>query len=217
MRAVQRQCSSSTGIVLELELMVLTFVRSLREGNFHLYVETLQNLLPWFFALDQTHYARWLPVHVRDMLHLKSLHPEIHDEFTAGHFTVSKTGRKFSSISIDQAHEQLNALIKGDGGAIGLTDNDSALTRWTTAGPEVVRILQEFEGSVISATDDCQHHEQQHSFQRHFQADVDRFVHTLRDESPFSCLKDREIMVILLQTALLRKVFQQRQRQVIIR
>jgi len=130
------------------------------------------------------------------MLNLKSLHPEIHDEFTAGHFTVSKTGRKFSSISIDQAHEQLNALIKGDGGAIGLTDNDSALTRWTTAGPEVVRILQEFEGSVISATDDCQQHEQQHSFQRRFQADVDCLVHTLRDESPFGCLKDREIRVL---------------------
>jgi len=87
-------------------------------------------------------------------------------------------------------------LIKGDGGAIGLTENDSALTRWTTAGPEVVRILQVFEGSVISATDDCQHHEQQRSFQRCFQADVDCLVHTLRDESPFACLKDREIMVL---------------------
>lgn len=35
----------------------------------------------------------------------------------------------FSSITIDQAHEQMNACIKGDCGAMGLPDNPSALLR----------------------------------------------------------------------------------------
>jgi len=36
---------------------------------------------------------------------------------------VQKTNRPFSAIPVDQAHEQNNPAIKGDGGAVGLTDN----------------------------------------------------------------------------------------------
>ena len=53
--------------VVELELLMLQFIRSLREGNFYLYLDSLNQLAPWFFALDRVHYARWLPVHIRDM------------------------------------------------------------------------------------------------------------------------------------------------------
>ena len=62
-------------MVLDLELLVLSFVRSIRTGDFELYTDTLQTLAPWFFALDHAHYARWLPVHLRDMLSLQEQHP----------------------------------------------------------------------------------------------------------------------------------------------
>ena len=62
-----------------------------------------------------THYARWIPVHLRDMAALLMKHPGVAREFRAGNFTVQKTKNVFSSIPIDQAHEQNNALIKGDG------------------------------------------------------------------------------------------------------
>ena len=57
------QCWS---LVLELELMIFTIVRSLRESKFNLYIEVLKQITPWFFALDKTTYARWIPVHIRD-------------------------------------------------------------------------------------------------------------------------------------------------------
>ena len=63
--------------VLDLELLVLSFVRSIRTGDFELYTDTLQTLAPWFFAPDHAHYARWLPVHLRDMLSLQEQHPQI--------------------------------------------------------------------------------------------------------------------------------------------
>lgn len=53
--------------ILNMELLGLMFVRSHREGNFHLYVETLKALALWFFALDHHNYARWIPVHIQDM------------------------------------------------------------------------------------------------------------------------------------------------------
>lgn len=43
----------------------------------------------------------------------------------------------FSALAIDHAHEQNNASVKGDGGAVGLTENPSALRRWMVSGPEM--------------------------------------------------------------------------------
>ena len=133
---------------LQLELLVLSFVKSLRTGNFALYVDSLTKLAPWFFILDHTNYARWVPVHLRDMANLSTAHPEIASEFNNGNFTVCKTRRVFSAMAIDQAHEQNNCAVKSDGGAIGLTQSPDALRRWIVAGPEVVRIISEFKASI---------------------------------------------------------------------
>jgi hypothetical protein len=63
---------------ISLELLVMQFVRSLREGNFQLYVETLGKLAPWFFAMNCTHYSRCLAVHIRDMVQPKDIHPSVY-------------------------------------------------------------------------------------------------------------------------------------------
>ena len=79
---------------------------------------------------------------------LESLHPDVHKEFLDGNFTVSKSKRPFSAFAIDQAHEQNNACVKGDGGAVGLTENPVALKRWMLCGPEMARLVNEFENSL---------------------------------------------------------------------
>ncbi|CAG2245959.1 unnamed protein product [Mytilus edulis] len=117
-------------LTLKLELIILIFVRSLREGNFNLYKDSLTMLIPWFFALDHPNYARWLPIHVRDMFALDTIAPSIATEFESGHFVVRKTRSKFSAIDIAHVHEQNNKLVKGEGGVIGLTENASPLLRW---------------------------------------------------------------------------------------
>ena len=53
--------------------------------------------------------------------------PALHDLFSESSFIVSKTKQKFSAIAYDHAHEQCNALVKGDGGAIGITSNYNVL------------------------------------------------------------------------------------------
>ena len=44
--------------VLQLECLLLAFIRSQREANYPLYVETLTAIIPWMFAMDHYHYAR---------------------------------------------------------------------------------------------------------------------------------------------------------------
>ena len=44
-------------LILKLRLTTLTFVKAIREANFHLYVDALTEIVPWFFALDHPNYA----------------------------------------------------------------------------------------------------------------------------------------------------------------
>jgi len=92
-------------------------------------------------------------------------------EFHDGNFVVRKTGRVFSIIAIDQAHEQNNALIKGDGGAIGLTNNLSALQCWMIVGPEV-SIVEEFHKELDHSAGKIDHHDQSPTVQKKFSKDV---------------------------------------------
>ena len=54
---------------------------------------------------------------------LEKKHPQVAQEFQNGKFVAHKSSRQFSAVAIDQAHEQANAVIKGDGGAIGVTED----------------------------------------------------------------------------------------------
>ena len=155
-----------------MELSILVFVRSLRQRSFAMYLDALTELVPWFHALDHTNYARWIPIHLRDMTELPTRHPEIATIFDNGNFVVCKTGKAFSAIPIDQAHEQNNALIKGDGGAVGLTENPSALRRWMVAGPEVARVVEEFHSDQDHRFRSTKHHDQTPSVQAAFAKDV---------------------------------------------
>ncbi len=51
-------------------------------------------------------------------------------------------------MAIEQAHEQNNATLKGDGGAIGLIQNESALWKWTLAGTEMTILVNQFEKTI---------------------------------------------------------------------
>ena len=168
---------------LDLELKVLEFIRSIRERNFQMYIQTLLNLVPWLFAFDHVNYSRWLPIHISDMVNLQTTHPEVYNEFMKGHFAVNKTNRVFSAMAMDQCHEQLNDLIKGEGGAVGLTECPQALERWMVAGPEISRLIQEFENNSVDlrSKTSTKHHEQNQSMQNAFAKDVKSFVTTLEE------------------------------------
>ena len=77
-----------------------------------------------------------------------------------GRFSVQKTNRKISKIALDHNHEQLNRKSKGVGGAIGLTENDTSLRRWVVTGPEIARMLDEFEntGKIHTIEEIEEHH-----------------------------------------------------------
>ncbi len=78
-----------------------------------------------------------------------------------------------SSNRPDQAHEQNNQMVKGSGGAVGLTENPSAFRRWMVAGPEQARLLNEFECQFMDLDGHgIEHHEHTPSLQEAFKRQV---------------------------------------------
>ena len=133
-------------LILKLELILLSFVSSIRVGDFSLYTGMLYVMCPYFFSNNSTHYSRWLPVHYRDMARLPEAHPDVYSEFTKGKFVVHKSHVPYTGLGLDHANEQnIDVLIKGDGGVIGITENPTALLRWMVAGPAVAKTLQQYE------------------------------------------------------------------------
>ena len=70
--------------VIDLQAMLFMFVRSLRESNCQLHFNTLIQMLPWFFALDHTNYARWLTVYIDDIKEIKKNSSPLYTEFCKG-------------------------------------------------------------------------------------------------------------------------------------
>ena len=84
---------------------------------------------------------------------------------------------------MDQAHEQENNVVKASGGAVGLTENPIAFRRWMTTGPELARLLRQYENGYLHDDDpenpaNLEHHEQAFAAQRSFQRQVDSLYPT---------------------------------------
>ena len=157
-------------LALDMELTIFTLICSFIEGDFNLYCEALSELVLYFFANDNFNYARWIPIHLRNMMSLDQQHPDVAREFHKGNFVIHKSRREFSALVIDQAHEHNNAVIKGDGGATGLTEDESAFQRWMVTGPEVSGLAARYEAmsGMKDATYSSRHHEQTLTAQKSF-------------------------------------------------
>ena len=167
-------------LTLKFDMILLLFLRSIHSGDFKLYKVSMKLALPWLFAMDRTHYARWLSIHSYDMDVLKQTNVDVYNEFNDhGNFVTSRTENNFSSMGLDHRHEQHNKDFKGDGGAVGLTESDEKLTRWMVCGPEVARCIREFEIGMDLDTNkstDFRHHEHTPSFQSRFDKHVNATV-----------------------------------------
>ena len=124
-----------------------------------------------------------MPVHIQDIINLGNCHPQIAVEYNN---TFHKTRRVFSSMAIDQVHEQQLCYQ-----SIGLTQSPATLRRWMVPGPEVlVRMTTEFEACIHKCTTlDERHHEQSRTSQVNFAQQVQGMVKVI-GESIYGRTKD---------------------------
>ena len=94
-----------------------------------------------------------------------------------GRFVVNKSGKPFSCIAEDQAHEQTNKHIKGDWGAVGILDNEEALLKWATSGPVLAKILEQGETKKL---DKNAHHEDTDLYEKTFREEGSRYLENFK-------------------------------------
>ena len=73
-------------LIMKFQINYLVFIRSIREGNLKLLVKILVSLVMWFFVFDHYNYARWLSVHIQDLLSWPITCPQLYQEFERGNF-----------------------------------------------------------------------------------------------------------------------------------
>ena len=166
---LENKCSSSAQADYwnkskELDLTILQFCKSGHSVDFDLHVESLEQVMPWITIMDHHHYARNLPVYIRDLSTLKDRHPAIHVEFKNGNFTAQKTLRRFSRIMFDHCHEQGIDWLKNLSGVIWNLNDPRAVCCEQVSRPEMARLIDELEGQSEMKTD--KHHEQFPQFQK---------------------------------------------------
>ena len=119
------------------------FIRTSREANWQLHLESLRALCKYLFVYDRQKYARMVPLYLAQMQKLEIEDPDIYDEFMAGNFSVNKSTIPFCTIGPDHAIEHENRVMKVFGGLKGITQQPAAMARWFLIAPELSRLASE--------------------------------------------------------------------------
>ena len=157
------------------------------------------------FALDHIHYMIRLTVHVAELLSVEAEKREIFESFVSGYFTISKSRRTFAKVSIDQAHEQNNKLVKVCGGAIGISENEATLLKWAVAGPMISDMLETASLFENKPNEIYDHHDDTKLFQDKFHNDKKVFKETLENFGNPFLEKEPQLVYIISKKELDQK------------
>ena len=131
-------------------MILLQFIKAECTGNWRLHLSSTATMVPHFFAMDRTNYARWLPIYLADMHKLEEGHPEVYQTFIAGNHSVSHSQKPFAQVWTDMALEQsINLDSKSKGGIVGISRREDAVERWFLTSHEraaITRSLKEMCG-----------------------------------------------------------------------
>ena len=100
-------------MILDFQMKFHVFIRSIREGNFDLYIESSRALVIWCFMMDKYNYARWLTVHNFELITMHVKHPDVYKNLKKGFLSFQKSNKEFSRMALDQVQEQNNTAYHG--------------------------------------------------------------------------------------------------------
>ena len=88
--------------------------------------------------------------------------------------------------------------MKGDGGAVGLTEYPAAFRRWMVSGPEMARVIAEFQATADTRTKktDFKHHEQTKHKPLAFARDVKSLSGVMREMGNPFCDDSSDLLVL---------------------
>ena len=138
-----KQLHQAMLIYMRMVTIMLDFIRAVRNGDWTMHLNTLEQFTKYFFACDRLNYARMIPRYLSEMLSLQEIDPNLWEEFSSGNWVVNKSKVAFCALDADHALEQVNRWMKVAGGIVGITQNQTARTRYFLVAPELARLKVE--------------------------------------------------------------------------
>ena len=173
-------------------------LRADREGDWHLHLQSVEAVLPYFAVFDSIHYLRWCSLYVEDMKKLPETAPVVHDNFMAGHFVVRRSSIPFSAVATDMCLEQtINRSSKTSGEIIGNTKRKEFVTRWIIIHHELMAVNQTFRqvtGVQLNNTELTVNHSFSRRQTQENESKVDKMIaYILNYENPFEVKQTTEL------------------------
>ena len=119
-------------IYIKLVHHYLKLSRSIRAGDYQLYLDTLPKITNLFFVCNHQNYAKWTVQYHYNLIKVPTTHPGLEQDFQNGFFGIKRTSKPFSRQPIDLTLEQtINAdAARTLTGISHLTHSISAHQRW---------------------------------------------------------------------------------------
>ena len=144
---------------MTLVSILCAFIRAGRSGNWLLYLQALQQMLPYIAAAGHHNYAKSLVLYLTQMEKLQSTHPHVYSKIVDGFFVLRRTKSYWAGIYSDVYIEQV--LMKNVKAVGGLTrgrgfDQTTSLV-WLLSTPpcaEVNRAMRDVTGLQNTNTSD---------------------------------------------------------------
>ena len=89
----------------------------------------LRTLIIWYFPLDYYNCSQWLTVNLFDLVNLEQQLTDVYENFCKGYFSFNKSCSEFSTMALDQLHEQTIEIIKGVNGVTRQSSKDHQFSR----------------------------------------------------------------------------------------
>ena len=93
------------------------FIQAERMGNFHLHLQSVKEILPYFAAAGHHLYTRSEYMYLHSTSKLATTHPNVYQKFLAGYHVVHRSDRLWSGLSTALIIQQvLMRSLKTSGG-----------------------------------------------------------------------------------------------------
>ena len=138
---------------------LLIFIHASRSRNWELHLSSTEELVRDITSMDRIKYRRMLPVYLAEMYALKRTDPIVFEAFSDGEFAVQTNKIPFT-IGMDHRGEQVNKMLKIDGGIVGISRNENARTRFMLSAPIIAEISSSFKDSIGSSKSERRNHHQ---------------------------------------------------------
>ena len=160
-------------------------------------------LCPYFLAFGHTNFSRWVPVFLRDMAQLPTLHPDVHDNFMKHHFVVERSEMKFNLMGLVQSQEHSIQMLKEDGGPKGLYYQVEEKMVIELSRAEVIRVVEALEDGTahINPETNQKHPESSTSEQQKLLSQVSSLLELVEEPIIVDPYLETETELITLDTS----------------